>query len=132
MKKIVLTLVACVSLNTHPVSYNHLKNGVVNGAIGSALLAVAVYSAGETLLDCGHGYYELKKEYLHYLLELENLGYEFIMTPAEKHFWAVNQMLSKVPRVFWCGMIAATFARFAGILAYKQLGKSIHELNKVL
>jgi hypothetical protein len=130
MKKIILSLIACISLNTYTFSYDHLKQGFINGTIGSALLAAATYSAGETLLDCGHGYYELKKEYLRYLLELETLEHSYIMTSTEKHFWAVNQMLSRVPKVFWREIIAGTFTLFAGVLAYKQLGKSIHELNK--
>ncbi len=129
MKKIMLTLLACATLNTHAISYNHLGQGLVNGAIGSGLIALATYSAGETLLDGGHGYYELKQIYLSYLLELEALENSVIMSPAEKRFWAFNQVLSRVPKIFWREIIAGSFTLFTGILAYKQFGKSIHHIN---
>ena len=129
MKKILLLLIATATLNTHTMAYNHLEQGLFNGAVGSALLAASVYSAGEALLDCGHGFYELKQEYLRYLLELEALEHTYIMTPAEKRFWAFNQALSRVPKVFWREIIAGSFTVFTGILAYKQLGRSLNHIN---
>ncbi len=129
MKKIILAIIVCTALHLHTISYNHLKQGLFNGLVGSTLLAITAYSTGETLLDCGHGYYELKKEYFRYLLELEVLEHTYIMTPREKHFWALNQAISKIPKVFWPEIIAGTFTVFTGILAYKQLGKSINHFT---
>jgi hypothetical protein len=114
MKKIILIIVAFASLNTHAFSYDHLGKAVFHGALGSAFLAASAYSAGETLFDCGHGYYELKQFYLDYLHELDALKHTQIMSRAEKRFWAFNQMLSRVPRVFLARNYRWNFYRFYG------------------
>lgn len=133
MKKFLLILVSLLFFPTHTLykPYDHLKSGATELALGAALLATALYSTGQTLLDCGYGYYELKKEYIRYLLELEALEqteYQ-ILTPTEKHFWALNQAISKIPRVFWRECVAGSFSIFTAALAYKYLNRSLHHLS---
>jgi hypothetical protein len=140
MKKLALSLIALLSLHPYTYSYytfepstsDHLQAGSLHAGIGAVLLATALYSMGETLLDCGHGYYELKKEYLRYLLELETLEHGYILSEKEKHFWAINQMISKAPRVFWREFVAGSFSLFTAALAYKYLGKSVSDFSKAL
>lgn len=123
MNKLIIIL-SCLLLQSKNI-HADFQDAFIDGSIGAIFLAVSTYSASETLLDCGHRYHELKKEYIHYLQELKELDRERIMTDREKRFWALNQAVSKFPKVFWRELVSGSFSLFTGVLGFKFLKKSL-------
>ncbi len=129
MKKIILLSLTLFSLQA--TSFQEIllapaaKTTAVH-AVGVLTLAGALCGLGETLLDCGHGYYEIKQEYAQYIKELEALEkdkkyHEHILTENEMRFWATVQGISRIPKVFWREFFAGTASLYALGLAYKAL-----------
>ena len=138
MKRLLFLSAMLCSLNSSAhyeshksTSFGHIISDSLHAALGYVLLTTAIYSAGQTLLDCGHHYYEAKIEYMRYLAALANLPYPTILTKQEKIFWGINQMISKMPDIFWREIISGTFSIITGMLAIKYLNKSLENFAKL-